>query len=308
MKSIIISNTRTKHLFDKIQDSSLIKLKVDPEIKVFADGEKSVKFTESIRGKYVYLLAETSHDLTELLLTLDALKRCSAVGVTVILPYYGYARSDRGESGRSSIGAKVMADCIAMNGIVDKIVTFDLHTDQISMAFNISLSNVNGKKIFLNHISQIVNNNTVICSPDEGGIKRAGIYANSLNVPMVSINKERKEANVIKKMELLGDVTGKEVILIDDMTDTGGTLKKAAQLLKEKGALKVFSVATHGILSGAAVENINSSVLDCVYLSDTVISKEGLDSNKVKVISCVPVLEDVIKRLINNESISELNK
>jgi len=317
----IASCSSTKYLFDKITDSELVNYKVELETTKFSDGEMAVQYLESIRGRDLFLFGDTSQNLTELLLAIDGAKRSSCKSLTVILPYYGYGRQDKKDGHRGSLGAAVMAQVLQSVG-VSRIVSIDLHADQIQGMFHIPVEHIKGHSIFIEYIQTNIDlSNAILCSPDAGGVHRVQKYGDKLNLPMVSINKRRDKPNSIASMELIGSVDGKDVIIIDDMVDTCGTLKKAVDYLKSKGALKVYYVATHPVLSGSAYRNLLDSKLDKLIISDTVTPATQITNSKTTVndvirlldgfittISCMPVLEKVIKNLIYDESISILNQ
>lgn len=305
----IASCSSTEYLFDKIVDSELVEYKVDLVTTRFSDGEMAVQYTDSIRGRDLFLFGDTSQNLTELLLAIDGAKRSSCKSLTVILPYYGYGRQDKKDGHRGSLGAAVMAQVLQAFG-VNRVVSIDLHADQIQGMFHIPFEHIKGHSIFIDYIADNIElSNAILCSPDAGGVHRVQKYGNKLNMPMVSINKRRDKPNSIASMELIGSVKGKDVIIIDDCADTCGTLNKATNLLIKQGALKVYCIATHPVLSGKAYENIANSNIYQLIVSDTIKSSNpDIVNNRIKTVSCVPVLEKVIKNLIYDESISELNK
>jgi ribose-phosphate pyrophosphokinase len=328
----IASCSSLKYLFNKITDPELSSYKVDLETVVFSDGEIAVQYKESIRGRDLFLFADTAHNLTELLLAIDGAKRSSCKSITVILPYYGYSRQDKKDGHRGSLGASVMAHAIQAFG-VNRVVSIDLHADQIQGMFNIPLEHIKGHSIFIPYIKDNIDlTNLVLCSPDAGGVHRVQKYSDKLNIPMVNINKRRDKPNSIGSMELIGYVEGKDVLLLDDIADTAGSLCKATNLLKEKGAISVKCLITHPVLSGDAFKNLVVSKIDQLIISDTIYvqdtenslrmakisqtyKKECLlfnieinDNLVITEVSCVPILEKVIKNLIYDESISELNK
>lgn len=323
----IASCSATKYLFDKITDSDLNSYKVELKTLKFSDGEMAVQYEESIRGCDLYLFADTAQNLTELLLALDGAKRSSCKSITVILPYYGYGRQDKKDGHRGSLGASVMAHALESFG-VNRVVSIDLHAEQIQGMFHIPVEHIKGHSIFINHLMENIDlSNAILCSPDSGGVHRVEKYAEKLNLPMVSINKRRDRPNSIESMQLIGSVAGKDVIIIDDMVDTAGTLKKAVDYLKEEGALKVYYVAAHPVLSGRAYWNLLDSKLEKLIVSDTIndfspnntntlmlvsdylrkIGEPNKLINLIEIVSCIPVLERVINNLIHDESISVLN-
>lgn len=314
-KVVIMSNTACMHLFNNITDPELISLKEELIVEKFSDGEMSIKPRNSVRGAYVYLFAETSHNLTELLLTLDSLTRASVYKVTLILGFYGYSRQDKRGSTRGSLGARTVAKVISCFNIVERVVSIDLHADQIQMAWDIPVDNIHGDTIFLPYIKKWLTPNTIFCSPDAGGKDRVRAYEAKLGYPMIAMDKHRIKANEVSTMRLIDDVSGKDVIIIDDMIDTAGTLKKSVDLLKANGAKTVSFVATHGILSGNAINNLATSGLTNLMISNTIRMSgeklfemvDALGNNSFSVVSCVPVLERVIKNIMNDGSVSEIN-
>ena len=306
----IASCSSTKYLFDKISNPELVNYKVELQTQKFSDGEMAVQYMESIRGCDLFLFADTSQNLTELLLAIDGAKRSSCKSLTIILPYYGYGRQDKKDGHRGSLGASVMAHALESFG-VNRVVSIDLHADQIQGMFHIPLEHIKGHSIFIKYIQENIDlSNAILCSPDSGGVHRVQKYGDKLNLPMVSINKRRDKPNSIASMELIGSVKDKDVIIIDDIIDTAGTAKKAIEYLKEEGALKVYYIVTHPVLSGKAYENLLSSKLDKLIISDTTtpisFSIDWL-SNIIVVVSCMPVLEEVISNLIYDGSISKIN-
>lgn len=271
----------------------------------FSDGEFEPVLDQSVRGGRVFLIGSTfppADNLLEMLLMIDAAKRASAKSITAVLPYYGLARQDRKDQPRAPIGAKLVANLLTAAGAT-RIMTMDLHADQIQGFFEIPVDHLYASTIFIDYIRSLNLENLTIASPDMGGAKRAKNYASHLGAEVVIAYKERKKANVIEEMFLIGDVEGKNVVLIDDMIDTAGTLCKAAQILKDKGALSVRAMATHGVLSGKAYENIENSVMEEVIVTDTIPLKSNCTS-KIKVISCAPLFAEVMKMVHEHQSIS----
>jgi ribose-phosphate pyrophosphokinase len=274
-------------------------------LRRFSDGELSVAFEESIRGCDLFLIQSTNpptDNLMELLLMIDAARRASAKYVTVVIPYFGYARQDRKDKPRVSIAAKLVANLISAAG-ANRIVTCDLHAGQIQGFFDIPLDHLSGTSIFVPYLKTLPFIPT-FAAPDVGGVSRARTFAEHFNADMVICDKHRKRANEIASMQVIGDVTDKDVVLVDDMIDTGGTLCKAAALLKEKGAKSVRAVCTHAILSGNAIENINNSVLEELIVSDTIPQKHN--SPKIKVLTVADIFAKAIRRIHDFESISTL--
>lgn len=276
------------------------------EIKLsyYSDGEFQPSFEESIRGLRVFLIGSTfpnSDNLMELLLMIDAAKRASARHITAVIPYFGWARQDRKDKPRVPIGAKLVANLLQAAGAT-RIMTMDLHADQIQGFFERPVDHLFASSIFLPYLESLNLDNLCIASPDMGGSKRAYAYSKYLNCDVVICYKQRKQANVIDTMELIGDVEGKNVVLVDDMVDTAGTLVKAAKIMKERGALSVRAVATHAILSGNAYERIENSLMEELIVTDTIPIKHS--SPKIKVLTCADLFAEVMHRVHENESIS----
>jgi ribose-phosphate pyrophosphokinase len=290
-------------LAKKIADSYGLELG-NVKISTFSDGEFQPALVESVRGRRIFIIGSTfpnSDNLMELLLILDAAKRASARHITAVIPYFGWARQDRKDQPRVAIGAKLVANLIQAAGAT-RIMTMDLHADQIQGFFEKPVDHLYASTIFLPYIKQLNLDNITIASPDMGGSKRAYAYSKYLKSEVVICYKQRLKANVIDTMELIGEVKGRNVILVDDMIDTGGTLTKAADLMMEKGALSVRAVCTHPILSGDAYEKIEKSQLLELIVSDTIPLKGK--SSKIKVVSCAPLFADVMHKVQDNRSIS----
>lgn len=278
----------------------------------FSDGEVDVEILENVRGQDVFLLqstcAPTSDAILELLIMADALKRASAGRITAVMPYFGYARQDRRpRSARVAISAKVVADMIASAG-VNRVLTVDLHADQIQGFFNITVDNVYGSPVLVEHALGAGYENPVVVSPDIGGVVRARAIAKQLNdADLAIIDKRRPRANEAQVMNIIGDVAGRSCILVDDIVDTAGTLCKAAEALKGMGAKSVVSYCTHPVLSGGAIERIEASVLDRLVVTDTIpLSEASAASGKIVQLSLDELLAESIRRISNEESISEL--
>ena len=272
----------------------------------FSDGEFEPILEQSVRGGRVFLIGSTfppADNLLELLLMIDAAKRASAKNITVVIPYYGLARQDRKDKPRAPIGAKLVANLLTAAGAT-RIMTMDLHADQIQGFFEIPVDHLYASTIFIDYIQSLNIENLTIASPDMGGAKRAKNYAGHLGAEVVIAYKERKKANVVEEMFLIGDVKDRNVVLIDDMIDTAGTLCKAADILMEKGAKTVRAMATHGVLSGKAYENIEKSQLLEVIVTDTIPVNTEL-SSKIKVLSCAPLFADVMRSVHEHQSISD---
>ncbi len=280
-------------------------------VRNFSDGEVMVEVCENVRGRDVYVVqstcAPTNDNLMELLVMTDALKRASAATITAVIPYYGYARQDRKAAPRTPISAKLVADLITTAG-VDRVVTTDLHAGQIQGFFNIPVDNLYAAPVILNHLKDRFNHqNIVMVSPDAGGTERARAFAKRLECPMAVIDKRRTGPNVAEVMHLIGDVKGKIAIILDDMIDTAGTLTQAAGALKQNGAESIYACATHGVLSGPAIDRINGSVIEEILLTDTIpLGEKGARTSKIKVLSVAPLLGEAIRRIHDDESVSSL--
>lgn len=271
----------------------------------YSDGEFQPSFEESIRGRRVFLVCSTfpsSDNLMELLLMCDAAKRASARHITAVMPYFGWARQDRKDKPRVPIGAKLVAKLLESAGAT-RIMTMDLHADQIQGFFEKPVDHLYASTIFLPYVKSLNIENLTIASPDMGGSKRAYAYSKFLDSGVVICYKQRKQANVIDTMELIGDVKGRNIILVDDMIDTGGTLAKAADMMIEKGALSVRAICTHAILSGSAYEKIEESAIKELIVTDSIPLKKPCD--KIKVLSCAPLFAEVMHNVNSNESISK---
>lgn len=279
----------------------------DAGIKRFSDGEISVQIDESVRGKDVFIIqstcAPTNDNLMELLIMTDALRRSSASSITAIIPYFGYARQDRKASPRVPITAKLVANLIESAG-VDRVATIDLHAGQIQGFFDIPVDNLYGSIIFNDYIKNKNYKNPIIASPDIGGIARARSVAKALGLDIVIVDKRREKANESEVMNVIGDVKDKEVILVDDIIDTAGTIVKAAEVFKNKGAKSVIACCTHPVLSGIAYERIAKDALDELVVTDTIPLKQQMD--KIKVLSVAPIFGEVIRRVYHNESVNSL--
>ena len=276
----------------------------DAKVCVFSDGEFQPSFEETVRGQDVFIVQSTmppTENIFELLLLVDAAKRASARKIIAVIPYFGFARQDRKDKPRVAIGAKLIANMLMAAG-VDRVITMDLHADQIQGFFEVPVDHLYASKLFLKEIDKLDKDNIIIAAPDVGGAKRANSYAKSLNCGLALCHKHRKRANEIAEMTVIGDVKGKDVIVIDDMCDTAGTLTTAADLLIEKGAKSVRAFCTHAVFSGPAYERINNSKITEIVVTDTIPLKQH--SPKIRVVSVAELFADVINRLIKNESIS----
>lgn len=279
----------------------------DAGIKRFSDGEISVQIDESVRGKDVFIIQSTcvptNDNLMELLILTDALRRSSANSITAIIPYFGYARQDRKANPRVPITAKLVANLMEAAGI-DRVATIDLHAGQIQGFFDIPVDNLYGSIVFNDYIRSKHFESAVVGSPDIGGIARARSVAKNLGLDIVIVDKRRERANESEVMNIIGDVKGKNVVLVDDIIDTAGTIVKAAQALKNKGAKSVMACCTHAVLSGRAYENIAQGILDELVVTDTIPLRQTLPN--IKVLSVAPIFAEVIRRVYHNESVNSL--
>ena len=308
----LFAGNATPELAKKISERLYISLG-DATVGRFSDGEIQVQINENVRGADVFIIqstcAPTNDNLMELIVMVDALRRASAGRITAVVPYFGYARQDRRvRSARVPITAKVVADLLSTVGI-DRLLTCDLHAEQIQGFFDIPVDNVFGSPVLLDDIlkkTDLVN--PIVVSPDIGGVVRARAVAKLLNdTEMAIIDKRRPRANVSQVMHIIGDVADRDCILVDDMIDTGGTLCKAAEALKERGAKRVFAYATHAVFSGAAVQNLANDAIDEIVVTDTVpLSPEMKALGKVRVLTLSTMLAEAIRRISNEESISAM--
>lgn len=272
----------------------------------FSDGELFVRFNDSVRGQVVVLIGKIHtpyENFFELLMTIDAARRSSAREVILVIPYMAHSRQERRDGQRTSISSRMVADMLQLMG-ADRIITLDLHTNAIEGFYKIPVDPLSSLRLFLNHIRQSNLTDLCLCSPDFGGIKRIKEYKKNLTADMVVINKERLKPNAVAAMEIIGDVHNKNVIIIDDLVDTAGTLCKAADLLMESGARSVRAYCTHGVLSGAALKNLTNSKIDKLLIADTVL--EAVDHPKIEIVSCANVLASALDHIINNKSLSHL--
>jgi ribose-phosphate pyrophosphokinase len=299
----IFASTQSIGLAQNIAESYGMELgKVRKNL--FSDGEYQVCFEESIRGRRVFLIGSTNppnDNLMEMLLMIDAAKRASARHITAVMPYFGWARQDRKDQPRVPIAAKLVAKILQAAGAT-RIMTMDLHADQIQGFFEVPVDHLFASTILLPHVEAMNLENITIASPDMGGSKRAYAYSKYLKCEVVICYKQRKKANVIDTMEVIGNVEGRNVILVDDMVDTAGTLTKAADIMMERGAISVRALTTHAILSGQAYERINNSSLLELIVTDSIPLKK--ESSKIKVVSCAPLFADVMEKVQSNSSIS----
>ncbi|KYG71771.1 ribose-phosphate pyrophosphokinase [Roseivirga ehrenbergii] len=276
------------------------------EIQKFSDGEIAPYYTESVRGNRVFLIQSTippSDNLFELCLMIDAAKRASAYKAIAVIPYFGYARQDRKDKPRVAIGAKLVANILTAAG-ADRIMTCDLHAGQIQGFFDIPVDHLDGAAVFVPYIRKLNLDNLLFASPDVGGVKRTRAFAQHFNAEMVVIDKHRTKANEVAEMRIIGNVEGKNVILVDDLVDTAGTICKAAKIILDEGALSVRAFCTHPVLSGKAYENINNSVLEELVVTDTIPLRQ--ESDKIKVLTVAELFAKAIKSVTQDGSISEL--
>ncbi|TYA52405.1 ribose-phosphate pyrophosphokinase [Formosa maritima] len=299
----IFTCTQSKDLANKIAGAFGVPLG-NVITSTYSDGEFQPSYEESIRGTRVFIIGSTHpgpENLMEMLLMLDAAKRASARHITAVLPYFGWARQDRKDKPRVPIAAKLVAKMLEVAGAT-RIITMDLHADQIQGFFEKPVDHLFASTIFLPYLKSLNLDNLTIASPDMGGSKRAYAYSKALESDVVICYKQRAKANVISHMELIGDVTGKHVVLVDDMVDTAGTLTKAADVMMERGALSVRAICTHPILSGSAYERIENSKLEELIVTDSIPLKQN--SSKIKVLSCAELFADVMHNVHYNKSIS----
>ena len=301
---IIVSGRATRYLAEKICARMGYALG-NLNITTFADGEFGVSFEETIRGKHVFLVQSTfpsADNLMELLLMIDAAKRASAAQIIAVIPYFGWARQDRKDKPRVAIGAKLVADMLSKAGI-NRLITMDLHADQIQGFFDVPIDHLRASNVLAPYIASHVGlENLVIASPDAGGSKRAFAYAKYFNVPMVMCDKHRDKPNSIGEMFLIGDVKGKDVVLVDDMVDTAGTITKAAEIIMQNGAKSVRAIASHCVMSGPANERIENSMLKEIVFTDSIPYRGSC--TKVKTVSIADLFAETIRRVMNNEPIS----
>lgn len=275
----------------------------------FSDGEISVNLWETVRGLDTYIIQSTcdpvNDNLMELLIMIDAMKRASAGRINAVIPYYGYARQDRKAKARDPITAKLVADIISSAG-ADRVVTMDLHASQIQGYFNIPVDHLLGMPILVKHFKEMRIDDLVIVSPDHGSVRRARNMAHPLDAPIAIIDKRRPKANVSEIMNIIGDIEGKNAILVDDIIDTAGTIANAANALKDLGAKEVFACSTHAVLSGPAIERIQESAISEMILLNTIPLPEKKKLDKIKVLSVAPLFAEAMIRIFTNDSISRL--
>lgn len=303
----IFSGSASEDLAEKISDffgSPLGEI----ELLTFSDGEMQVYYEESIRGSDIFIVQSTfapADNLMELFLLIDAAKRASANQIIVVIPYYGYARQDRKFKSRVSVGAKLVANVLTAVG-ADRVVTMDLHAGQIQGFFDIPVDHLDGTAVFIPYIESLNLENLCIASPDIGGSARARRYAKHLSAELIICDKHRLKPNEVASMQVIGDAKGKNIILIDDLVDTAGTLCKAAEVLLDEGALSVRAIATHAVLSGPAYERIQNSKLKELAVTDTIPLDKDKNISKLRVLSVAPIFGKAFRKIHNNESISSL--
>ena len=300
---LVFSGTKTRYLAEKICASLGCPLGKMLMTK-FSDGEFAVSYEESIRGRDVFLVQSTfpnSDNLMELLLMIDAAKRASARTINAVIPYFGWARQDRKDKPRVSIGAKLVADLLSVAG-VNRVITMDLHADQIQGFFNVPVDHLYASAVILPYLQSLRLDDVCIASPDVGGSKRANTYAKYLGCPLVLCNKTRARANVVAEMQIIGDVVGKNVVIVDDMVDTAGTITKAADLMMASGAKSVRACASHCVMSGPASDRVQESSREEIVFTDSIPYTNRC--SKVKQLSVADLFAETIQRVVNNESIS----
>ena len=300
---LIFSGTKTRYLAEKICANLGCPLG-NLVFTKFSDGEFAVSYEESIRGRDVFLVQSTfptSDNLMELLLMIDAAKRASARQVIAVIPYFGWARQDHKNKPKVSIGAKLVADLLSVAGI-DRLITMDLHADQIQGFFNVPVDHLYASGVILPYLQSLHLKDLVIASPDVGGSKRANTYAKYLGCPLVLCNKTRARANIVDSMQIIGDVKGKNVVIVDDMVDTAGTITKAADIMMEAGAVSVRACASHCVMSGPASERVQNSALSEIVFTDSIPYTQRCD--KVVQLSVAKMFAETIRRVVSNESIS----
>ena len=279
-------------------------------VKSFSDGEVSVEINENVRGTHAFVIQSTcspvNHNLMELLIMIDAMKRASSGHITAVLPYYGYARQDRKAAPRAPITAKLVADLITAAGAT-RVLSMDLHAGQIQGFFNIPVDHLYSMPVMLNHVRENMGDNIVVVSPDAGGVERSRAYAKRLGASLAIIDKRRVSPNVAEVMHIIGDVRDKTAIIIDDMVDTAGTLTQAANALAKNGAKKVFASCTHPVLSGPAIKRIEESHIEELIVTNTIpLSDNAKKCRKIKVLSVAPLLAEAIRRINSYDSVSSL--
>lgn len=316
----IVATSYYQYLLEEIYSYSSLPETARCEMlfEKFSDGEMCITFQESLRGLHLFIIGETSHSLTETLLIIDAAKRNSVSEITVILPYYGYSRQDKKEGGRRCIGSKMIAKTLENMG-VRRVLTIDLHAEQIQGFFDIPVDHILGRTIFAKQLKKLITSNSILCSPDAGGAKRVDKFCKMLKVPMVQINKRRDKPGSVDWMELIGDVKDKDVFLIDDIMDSGGTLLKANDLLLEKGASSVSNIITHMVLSkpevllqfakkGTKIYSTNTLSKYSRFLESLVSSEQQILKNNIEIFDCANLLAKTIYEIDANGSVTALNE
>ena len=308
---VLVSGTSVPQLVNQISSFLDVEL-VDPQVKRFPNGELCCEIEKSVRGSDVFVVqsacAPVNDNLVELLIILDALKRASAASITAVMPHYSYSRQDRKVAPRTPISAKLVADLLTVAG-ASRIITMDLHSGQVQGFFDIPFDNIHSSPVILKHIKEnLLTDNTICVAPDAGGVDRVRYYAKKLGCELAMIDKRRTGNNEAKAMHLIGDVEGKNVIIIDDMIDTAGTLIEGVKALKEHGASQIFTCATHPVFSGPAIERIsNCKEVDGIIVTDTIpLSEMAEQESKIKVLSTAEILAKAIHRTFNSDSVSSL--
>ena len=308
---VLVSGSSNPSVANRISEFLDVAL-VDPQLRRFANGEIYCEIEKNVRGSDVFLVqtlsAPVNDNVMELLIMIDALKRASAASITAVIPHYGYSRQDRKASPRTPITAKLVADMLTAAGAT-RVITMDLHAGQIQGFFDIPFDNIFASPVFLNYIrDNIKSDDLMMVSPDAGGVERVRWYAKKLGTDIAMIDKRRTGPNVAKAMNIVGDVEGKDVLIVDDMIDTAGTLCEAAKTLKEHGAKRIYAFATHGVFSGPAAERLQASEeLEAVIVTDTVPLNEACQQvDKIKVLSIAEILSKAIHRTFNHDSVSSL--
>lgn len=308
---VLVSGSSNQTLANQISDFLDVPL-VNPQLVRFANGEIFCEIEKHVRGADVFIIQSTcspvNDNMMELLIMIDALKRASAASITAVIPFYGYARQDRKASPRTPISAKLVADIITVAGAT-RVITMDLHAGQIQGFFNIPFDNIFASPVILNYIKkELIKENTIFVSPDAGGVERVRFYAKKLNCEIAMIDKRRTGKNIAEAMNVIGNVSGKECIIIDDMIDTAGTLVEACKALKNNGATKIYAFATHPVFSDPAIKRISECPeLDRVIVTDTIpLTEAAKKQDKIKVLSTAELLAKAIHRTFNNDSVSSL--
>lgn len=304
----VFAGNANVELAKKICDEIGVPLGIS-EVGRFSDGEISVKINETVRGADVFVIQPTcppvNENLMELLILIDAFKRASAGRINAVIPYYGYARQDRKAKARDPITSKLVADILTTAG-ADRVLCMDLHAGQIQGYFNIPVDHLLGGPILVEYFKNNIDPDTVVVSPDVGGVQRARNFASLLDLPIAIIEKRRPKANVSEVMNVIGDIKDKNVIIVDDIIDTAGSMTKAAKVLKDLGAKKVYACCTHPVLSGPAIERIKESVIEKLVVTDTIPLTPDKQIDKIEVVSVAPLFAEAIKRIYQNESVSKL--